>query len=172
MHLKRAAIVAALWLLALVPAYAQQKTILFDAKHAQTAGNADWTLDEDSCGIAQRFPTPDQTTVTPSTPETYWSGAFSAFGIDLVKKGFHVESLPKGARITFGDASNAQDLSHYDVFVIPEPNVRFTAAEITAIRSFVQNGGGLFMISDHAGSDRNGDGFDSPSIFNDLMGSP
>ena len=40
-------------------ALAQQKSILFDAKHAQTAGNADWTLDEDTCGTAQRLPTPD-----------------------------------------------------------------------------------------------------------------
>jgi hypothetical protein len=172
MHLKRAAIVALLWLLALVPAYAQQKSILFDAKHAQTAGNADWTLDEDSCGIAQRYPTPDQAGITSSTPETYWSGAFSAMGVDLVKKGFHVESLPTTARISYGDTTNAQDLKNYNVFVIPEPNIAFTSAEITAIRSFVQNGGGLFMIADHAGADRNNDGIDAAGVFNQLMGSP
>jgi Bacterial Ig domain len=172
MHLKRAAIVAFLWLLALVPAYAQQKSILFDAKHAQTAGNADWTLDEDSCGIAQRYPTPDQAGITSSTAETYWSGAFSAMGVDLVKKGFHVESLPTTARISYGDTTNAQDLKNYNVFVIPEPNVAFTSAEITAIRSFVQNGGGLFMIADHAGADRNSDGIDAAGVFNQLMGSP
>ena len=170
--MKRAAIVAALWLLALVPAYAQQKSILFDAKHAQTAGNADWTLDEDSCGVAQRYPTPDQAGITSSTPETYWSGAFSAIGVDLVKKGFHVESLPTTARISYGDTTNAQDLKNYNVFVIPEPNVAFTSAEITAIRSFVQNGGGLFMIADHAGADRNNDGIDAAGVFNQLMGSP
>src|SRR6266446_10984490 len=116
---------------------AQQKSILFDAGHAQTAGNADWTLDEDSCGTAQRFPTPDQAGITSSTAETYWSGGFSAMGVDLVKKGFHVESLPVGARISYGDTTNAQDLRNYNVFVIPEPNIRFTAAEVTAIRSFV-----------------------------------
>jgi len=170
--LKRAAIVAALWLLALVPAYAQQKSILFDAKHAQTAGNADWTLDEDSCGVAQRYPTPDQAGITSSTPETYWSGAFSAMGVDLVKKGFHVESLPTTARVSYGDTTNAQDLKNYNVFVIPEPNIAFTSAEITAIRSFVQNGGGLFMIADHAGADRNNDGIDAAGVFNQLMGSP
>jgi hypothetical protein len=153
-------------------AVAQQKSILFDAAHAQTAGNADWTLDEDSCGIAQRFPTPDQAGITSSTPETFWNGAHSAMGIDLVKKGFHVESLPTGARISYNDSTNAQDLKNYNVFVIPEPNIRFTAAEVTAIRGFVQNGGGLLMISDHAGADRNNDGWDPPAIFNDLMGSP
>jgi hypothetical protein len=151
---------------------AQQKTILFDAAHAQTAGNADWTLDEDSCGTAQRFPTPDQAGITSSTAETYWSGAHSAMGVDLVKKGFHVESLPVGARISYGDGTNAQDLSHYNVFVMPEPNIALTSTEITAIRSFVQNGGGLFMIADHAGADRNNDGIDAAGVFNALMGSP
>ncbi|HKS22282.1 MAG TPA: Ig-like domain-containing protein [Thermoanaerobaculia bacterium] len=162
----------ALSFIVLTPLYAQQKSILFDAKHAQTAGNADWTLDEDSCGVAQRYPTPDQAGITASTAETYWSGAFSAMGVDLVKKGFHVESLPTTARISYGDSTNAQDLTNYNVFVIPEPNVAFTSAEITAIRSFVQNGGGLFMISDHAGADRNNDGIDAAGVFNQLMGSP
>src|SRR5437764_11553884 len=158
--------------LAPVTIFAQQKTILFDAKHAQTAGNADWTLDEDSCGTAQRYPTPDQAGITSSTAETYWSGAFSAVGVDLVKKGFHVESLPTTARISYGDGTNAQDLSNYNVFVRPEPNTAFTSAEITAVRSFVQNGGGLFMIADHAGADRNSDGIDAAGVFNQLMGSP
>lgn len=153
-------------------AFAQQKSVLFDAAHAQTAGNADWTLDEDSCGTAQRYPTPDQAGITSSTAETYWSGGFSAMGVDLVKKGFHVESLPVGARISYNDSTNAQDLKNYNVFVIPEPNIAFTSAEITAIRSFVQNGGGLFMIADHAGADRNNDGIDAAGVFNQLMGSP
>jgi hypothetical protein len=152
--------------------FAQQKSVLFDAGHAQTAGNADWTLDEDSCGIAQRYPTPDQAGITSTTAETFWSGGHSAMGVDLVKKGFHVESLPTGARISYNDATNAQDLKNYNVFVVPEPNVRFTATEIAAIRSFVQNGGGLLMIADHAGADRNSDGWEPPEIFNDLMGAP
>lgn len=148
--------------------HAQQKTVLFDAMHAQTAGNADWVLDEDQCHVAQRFPTPDQSTITSSTPETFWSGGFSAFGIDLAKKGFRVESLARGSRVTFGDASNPQDLSNYDVYVIPEPNTRFTSSEALAIRHFVENGGGVLLIADHANSDRNGDGVDSPQIFNEM----
>ena len=155
-----------------VTAVAQQKSILFDAAHAQTAGNADWTLDEDSCGTAQRLPTPDQAGITSSTPETYWSGGFSAMGVDLVKKGFHVESLPAGGRISYNDATNAQDLSNYNVLVLPEPNIRYTATEIAAVKSFVQNGGGLFFIADHAGADRNSDGWDAPKIFNELVGTP
>src|SRR5688572_15033398 len=90
-------------------AWAQTK-VLFDAMHAQTAGNADWVLDEDSCGTAQRYPTPAQSGITATTPETYWGGAYSAFGVALVKKGFAVESLPNGSRITYGDTTNAQDL--------------------------------------------------------------
>ena len=60
-------------------------------------------------------------------------------------------------------------MSNYKVFVVDEPNIVFTAVEKTAIMHFVQNGGGLFMISDHVVSDRNNDGWDSPHIWNDLM---
>src|SRR5512140_2438879 len=145
--------------------------VLFDALHAQMAGNADWVIDEDTCGSPAQFPTPAQSGITSSTAETYWSGAFSSFGIALVKGGYQVETLPRTGRISYGDATNAQDLSNYKVFIIPEPNIRFTTAEKTALIAFVQNGGGLFMISDHDNSDRNNDGWDSPEIFNDLMAS-
>lgn len=151
-----------------VSALAQTK-VLFEAMHAQTAGNADWVMDEDTCGVAQRYPTPAQSGITASTPETYWGGAYSAFGVALVKKGFAVESLPTGSRITYGDTSNAQDLANYKVFILPEPNIRYTTAERTAIQNFVKNGGGLFMIADHWNSDRNNDTWDSPEIMNDLM---
>jgi chitodextrinase len=152
------------------PVWAQTGAkVLFDSLHAQTAGNADWVLDEDTCGTAQRFPTPASSGITASTPETYWGGAFSAFGVDLVKKNFQVESLPKGGRISYGDTTNAQDLSNYKVFIVPEPNVLLTAAEKSAIIAFVRNGGGLFLIVDHAGSDRNSDGADSTVVGNDLM---
>ena len=143
------------------------KNFLFDATKAETAGNADWVIDQDAG--AQRFPTPAQSTVTSSTSETYWKGAISSWGIALVKSGNSVETLPSGTAITFGNPSNTQDLSHYDVFVVDEPNIRFTAAEKTAILNFVNAGGGLFMISDHTISDRNNDGWDSPAIWNDLM---
>ncbi|MCP3974820.1 MAG: hypothetical protein GY720_10030, partial [bacterium] len=164
-----------------------QRRVLFDASHRENASQADWIIDADNfdlnqphypCGPsdfadesrAQRFPTPDASMVTASTPETYWTGGFSAFGLDLVKIGFDVESLPVGGTISFGDVGNPQDLSLYDVFVLPEPNLPFTAAETTAIRDFVAAGGGLFLITDHQTSDRDCDGWDSPHIGNDLMG--
>lgn len=144
------------------------KKFLFDAKHAETAGNADWVIDEDN-SIPQRTPTPLQSTITSSTPETYWTGAISSWGIALAKQGHTVETLPATGILTYGNISNAQDLSNYNVLVVDEPNILFTAVEKTAIINFVNNGGGLFMISDHTMSDRNNDGFDSPAIWNDLM---
>lgn len=143
------------------------KKFLFDATKAETAGNADWVIDQDAS--PQRFPTPSQSTVTANTSETYWNGAISAFGIDIVKSGNAVETLPAGTAITYGNSSNAQDLSNYHVFVLDEPNIVFTAAEKTAILNFVNNGGGLFFIVDHINSDRNNDGWDSPEIYNDFI---
>ncbi|MBH8569941.1 T9SS type A sorting domain-containing protein [Microvirga sp. STS02] len=159
-------------LLAGAQARAQQVVkILFDATKAQTAGNADWVIDSDVSGSPQRLPTPAQSTVTASTPETYWTGALSSWGIALVKRGYQVETLPSSGRITYNDATNAQDLRNYAAYIVDEPNTRYTAAEKTAILNYVRNGGGLFMISDHTISDRNGDGWDSPAIWNDLMAS-
>ncbi len=143
------------------------KKFLFDNTKAETAGNADWVIDQDAS--PQRIPTPLQTTITASTTETYWTGALSSWGIALAKLGNTVETLPTGVAITYGSTTNPQDLSKYDVYVVDEPNIRYTAAEKTAILNFVHNGGGLFMISDHTISDRNNDGWDSPAIWNDLM---
>lgn len=143
------------------------KRFLFDATKAETAGNADWVIDEDS-NTPVKTPTPAQSNITSSTAETYWTGALSSWGISLVKAGNYVETLPAGTVITYG-TTGAQDLSKYDVFVIDEPNTRFTAAEKVAILNFVSHGGGLFMIADHTISDRNNDGWDSPAIWNDLM---
>ncbi|MCX6230071.1 MAG: Ig-like domain-containing protein [Bacteroidetes bacterium] len=162
-----------------------QIKILFDATKAEAAGNADWVIDADlrnlgySNGPAvvgggnesnpQRIPTPLQSNITSSTAESYWQGGLSSWGIDLVKKGYVVETLPYNIAITYNNASNPQDLSNYKVFVVCEPNIVFTSSEKTAILQFVQNGGGLFMVSDHTISDRNNDGWDSPAIWNDLM---
>ncbi len=164
---------------------AQSIKILFDATKAETAGNADWVIDADQHNLgysngpavvgqgnesnAQIVPTPAQTGINQSTPETFWKGALSSWGIDLVKKGYSVETLPYNGTISYGNSGNAQDLSNYKVFIVCEPNIVFTSAEKSAILHFVQNGGGLFMVSDHTVSDRNNDGWDSPAIWNDLM---
>ncbi|MDO3414410.1 hydrolase [Hymenobacter sp. BT770] len=141
---------------------------LFDASHAELAGNADWALDVDA-GVTPRYPTPAASGITSTTAETYWTAALSSWGVALVKLGNSVENLPSGTALTYGNASNPQDLANYNVFVVDEPNTLFTAAEKTAIINFVKNGGGLFLISDHDVSDRNSDGYDSVDIWNDLM---
>ncbi len=161
-----------------------QVKILFDATKAEMAGNADWVIDADAhnlkltaTGITttgtesnpQRIPTPAQSGITAATAETYWQGALSNWGIDLVRLGYVVESLPYNGNITYGNSSNPQDLSNYKVFVVVEPNIKFTDTEKTAMLNFVANGGGLFMVSDHTVSDRNGDGWDSPAIWNDFF---
>ena len=160
--------------------------VLFDATKAQMAGNADWVIDADAHNVGtgtgglmvvgagsdsnpQRFPTPPQSDITATTPETYWNGALSSWGVALVKRGFSVETLPIGGRITFGDATNLQDLSNYGIYVIPEPNILFTLAEKQAILRFVAAGGGLFLGGNHSGSDRNNDGEDPVVIYNDLF---
>jgi len=160
-----------------------QVKILFDASKAETAGNADWVIDADTWNIgynptpntsgheanAQQTPTPSQSGINSNTTENYWIGALSSWAVDLVKLGYTVESLPYDGQITYGNSSNPQDLSYYKVFIVCEPNILFTSAEKTALMNFIQNGGGLFMISDHDNSDRNGSGHDSPHIWNDFI---
>ena len=161
--------------------------ILFDASHHEMAGNADWVVDADAWNLSmtaystptckttseanpQRYPTPAQSGITSTTAETYWTGAISSWGIDLAKAGHTIETLPNGGLITYGDGTNPQDLSHYQLFIVVEPQTPFTSAEKSAILAFVNAGGGLFMVGDHETSDRDCDGWESPKIWNDLMG--
>lgn len=161
-----------------------QTKILFDATKAETAGNADWVIDADVHNLSfsangitttgtesnpQRIPVPAQSGITAATTETYWQGALSNWGIDLVRQGYIVETLPYNGSITYGNSSNPQDLSNYKVFIVVEPNIRFTTSEKIAMLNFVANGGGLFLVSDHTISDRNNDGWDSPAIWNDFF---
>ncbi|MEU0599880.1 hydrolase [Streptomyces sp. NPDC006393] len=135
--------------------------VLFDNAHAETAGNADWI-------ISTSQPDPLGQDSSPSA-ETDWTGALSSWGVALQRTGgYSLKTLPSGASLSYGGSSST-DLSNFDALVLPEPNTLFTSAEKTAIMNFVKNGGGLFMISDHTGSDRNNDGKDSVQILNDLM---
>lgn len=145
------------------PADAAPKRALFDNTHAETAGNADWIIDTD-----QPLPLPDQASVGPATPRTWWLGAISSWGIDLVKRGYQVATLAAPHTITYGDTTKPYDLAKFDVFIVPEPNTLFSAAEAAAIFAYVQSGGGLIAVGDHGNSDRNGDGWDSPEIWNAL----
>jgi len=172
-----------------ISSFAQNK-ILFDATKAEMCSNADWIMDADAHNIyfnstthipyvsagsttgasnAQRIPTPAQSGITSATSETYWEGGISAIAVDCAKQGYTVETLPYNGAITFNNSANVQDLSNYKVFVVTEPNTLFTASEKTAIMNFIANGGGLMMICDHAGSDRNNDGNDPPTVWNDFL---
>lgn len=167
-----------------------QSKILFDATKAEMCSNADWIIDADAHNIffnstthipyvsagsttgasnAQRIPTPAQSGITSTTPETYWDGGISAIAVDCAKQGYIVETLPFNGAITYGNSANLQDLSNYKAFVITEPNTLFTSIEKTALMNFIANGGGLMMICDHAGSDRNNDGNDPPMVWNDFL---
>ncbi|MER6980134.1 hydrolase [Streptomyces carpinensis] len=135
--------------------------VLFDNAHAETAGNADWIISTSQPDPLGQNPSP--------SAETDWTGALSSWGVALQKTGgYSLKTLPSGSSLSYGGSSST-DLSNFDTLVLPEPNTLFTSAEKTAIMNFVKNGGGLFMISDHTGSDRNNDGKDSVQILNDLM---
>lgn len=179
-------IILSLVLLVSTSSFAQTVKILFDATKAEMAGNADWLIDADVndlgvnangkmiSGIGdesnpQGIPTPAQSNITASTTETFWTGALSAWAVDCAKQNYIVETLPYNDSITYGNNSHLKDLKHYNIFVVCEPNILFTTAEKNAIVKFVQDGGRLFIISDHDVSDRNGDGYDSPTIWNDLF---
>lgn len=133
--------------------------VLFDDGHAEEAGNADWI-------ISTSKPDPLAQNPSPSS-ETDWTGALSSWGVALQKTGSYSLKTATSA-LTYGGSSST-DLSNFDTLVLPEPNTLFTSAEKTAIMTFVKNGGGLFMISDHTGADRNNDGADAVEILNDLM---
>ncbi len=124
------------------------RVVLFDHAHDQDAGsNGNWRIDDN-------FPDP-----LPAVPnsETSWNGQLSEWGYELYLAGHTVHSNTT--------ALSASVLAGVDLLIIPEPQNPFTAAEKEAVRQFVYDGGSLFMIGDHNSSDRNANGWDSPSIF-------
>ncbi|GCE30575.1 hypothetical protein KDA_60590 [Dictyobacter alpinus] len=136
------------------------RRVLFDAAHAETSGNADWI-------ISTSMPDPLKENAHP-TREDDWTGGISAWGVALLQSNRY--ALKTNTRpLTYHNNSNALDLGNFDVLVLPEPNKLFTSSEKMAILNFVHAGGGLFVIADHAGSDRNHYGSDSPTILNDVM---
>ena len=142
------------------------KSVLFDHTHHEEGGvSAEWVI----CSGHEPDPSPAN-----PTSETSWNGALSALGFDLNKQGYMVQTLPaSGGRISFNDASNTMDLSHYSVFFIPECYTYFTTAEKEAIVQYVQNGGGLFLLGNHSGASRVTSSVpgstDAFTVFNDLL---
>ena len=134
--------------------------VLFDAGHGESAGrHADWVIDDD-------IPVPKPG--DPKVPEE-WSGGISSWAYELCRTGrYAVESTNEP--LTLGNACNPQDLSGYGVLVLCEPNKALAPSELQAIVAFVRGGGGLLLVADHFGSDRDNDGIDSTGIFNQLEG--
>lgn len=86
-------------------------------------------------------------------------GGFSDMADDLAANGYRVAELSEGP-IT------REILDRCAVFVLPEPNTPLSSEEVQALHSFVHDGGGLFLIGDHEGADRNNNGWDAVRIFN------
>ncbi len=137
--------------------------VLFDQTLDETAAfgpNSDWVVD-----AGHRVPVPSN-----PTDGAAWAGALSSFGFDLQARGLVVESLVAWeGRLTFGDATNAQDLGRYGVLVVFEPSRQMSAAEKEALVRFVQAGGGLLAVANHLGADRDGNGWSAPQAWNDLF---
>jgi len=87
-------------------------------------------------------------------------GGFSDYANGLAQNGYYVKELRKNTPITY------DDLSSYNVFVIPEANIPFKTSEQDAILKYVKNGGSVFFIADHYNSDRNKNRWDASEIFN------
>ncbi|WP_257307078.1 PKD domain-containing protein [Geothrix campi] len=139
------------------------KKVLFDhTRHEEAGTSAEWVI----CSASEPNPSP-----TAPASEADWNGGISAWAFDLYKAGYTVQTLPPTGRVTYGDATNAQDLANYAVYIIPEPYLKFTATEKQAILTFVQNGGGLFMVCNHPGAIRYSGtgGTDAYTVFNDLV---
>ncbi len=91
-------------------------------------------------------------------------GAYSSWADALRDAGFSVDAIGTGS----GEIKYS-DLEAYDVFIVPEPQNEFSDSERNAIVEFVENGGTLIYIADHKNSDRDSDGWDSWSIWNENL---
>lgn len=85
-------------------------------------------------------------------------GGYSDFGDALLEDGYVVEALK--------EPINYLTLAQYNVFVVPEPNSPLLNEEIEAMKKYIAEGGSLFLIADHGGADRNGNGWDAVKVFN------
>ena len=120
------------------------RRVLFDAGHRQVAGNAFWIVDSDA---------PSPVPASPTSANS-WSGAISAWGFGLFSSGrYTIKQLPSGSTLNF-DGGGAGDLTAADVFISDEPEQAFTATERSALMSFANAGGGIFLVSDHSGAKR------------------
>jgi len=133
----------------------QAQRVLFDWTKNETAGNSDWVVDHQA-----PLPTPQN----PSGPDV-WDGALSHWGYTFDTLNLPVRTLPPGNTLHYG-LSDSLDLSNYDLLILPEPQNPLSSSEVSAVLTYLQNGGSMIFLADHNSSDRDGDGWDSPHIWN------
>jgi len=139
-----------------LPAKTGPFKVMFDNAHDQQAGNADWVIDDDAPAPSPQSP----------SSESSWKGAFSSWGYGLHRTGRY--TLTTNTRdLTFGEQSG--DLADVDALVVPEPNSPFSRGELEALQLFLDSGGGLLLMANHAGSDRNSDGWDPVEIWEEVL---
>jgi hypothetical protein len=131
------------------------KLVLFDNSHFETAGNADWVID----------------------------GGFSDFADALVEEGYTVREYRgidkngdgairfyddrQSSNVDINEALITYDsINEADVFIMAEPNRPLRASEYAALKQFVDDGKGIFLISDHYNADRNKNTWDCTEVFN------
>lgn len=88
-----------------------------------------------------------------------YTGGFSDFATAFRNLGCEVFDITEGPVLY-------DTLKKFDIYVLGEPNSRLTDDEERALVQWVKDGGLLYLVGDHAGADRNNDGFDSVNIFN------
>ncbi len=138
---------------------------LLDEGEAQTI-SYDWTpLSEGSYNITSYVvPVPDEYTLVNNIVTRFvqvsiiqgyvlWDyihgtdsiTSYSIWQSDLLDLGCEIDTISTGT-IT------STLLSNYNVLICAQPTVSYTSSELTAIQSFVMNGGGLLVIGDNAHS--------------------
>jgi uncharacterized membrane protein len=90
-------------------------------------------------------------------------GAYSEMADMLKANGFKIDNLSKASK---NKVFTTDLLNGYDAVILAEPNNPYGNDEIKALTQFVKKGGGMFIISDHGGADRNNNGWDAVKAFN------
>ncbi|MBF0543535.1 MAG: hypothetical protein HQM08_03835 [Candidatus Riflebacteria bacterium] len=91
------------------------------------------------------------------------TGAYSDMADMLKSQGFAIDSL---SDVAPSKHISVELLAGYKALILAEPNNPYAQDEQNAIVSFVKNGGGAFLISDHGGADRDNDGWDAVKALN------
>ncbi|HOO76820.1 MAG TPA: hypothetical protein PLI51_07185 [bacterium] len=117
------------------------KTVLFDQTKKQKWGSTGhWVIDD--------------------------NGDYSDWAWQLFELGYTVDAVGDGQTAS---TLTAGDLSGVDVLVMGEPQTDYSASEKTTIETFLEDGGSLFFLANHLGSDRDHDGTDSWNVWNDSL---